>query len=71
MSKFIDVKVRERNDGEPGFMEQQEFVVTINKEQITLFNAGEDPTVTFVRLSCGATLCVVSPREKFVKLLKD
>lgn len=66
MSKFIDLTIRERVEGAPGFMQSQEFSVTVNADQITLFNKGEDPGVTFVRLSCGATLCVVMPLNKFM-----
>lgn len=66
MSKFIDVLIRERVEGTPGFVEALDLPVTINTDQITLFNIGEDPEITFVRLTCGATLCVVMPFEKFV-----
>lgn len=67
MSNFIELIIRERIEGAPGFVQAQELPVTINADQITLFNKGEDPTVTFVRLSCGATLCVVMPFNKFMQ----
>ena len=71
MSKFMPVVVRERVEGAPGVVEEQEFEIYINKDQITLFNVGEDPKVTFVRLVCGATLCVLIPYNKFTKMIVD
>ena len=71
MGKFIPVVVRERVEGAPGIVEEQEFEIVINLEQMTLFNKGEDPKVTFVRLVCGATLCVLIPYEKFIKKVAD
>lgn len=66
MSKFINVVVRERMEGTPGFVEEQEFDIYINPDNITLFNQGEDPDVVFVRMVCGATLCVVMTQKEFV-----
>jgi hypothetical protein len=70
VNKFISVKIRERVEGTPGFIEAREFDVTINPDNITLFNSGEDPSVTFVRLACGGTLCVCMPVKEFKKLLE-
>lgn len=67
MSKFIDLTIRERIEGAPGFMQALDLPVTINTEQITLFNKGEDPELTFVRMSCGATLCVVMPVHELME----
>lgn len=72
MTKFVEVTVRQAAEGQPGFIEDDEFYVKISPEQITLFNSGLDnkgEEVTFVRLSCGATLCVVCQYDKFEKLL--
>ena len=69
MGQFIDIAIRERLDGAPGFLEAQEFNVSINKDHITLYNKGEEDGITFVRLTCGATLCVLMPVSKFVQLL--
>lgn len=70
MSRFATIKIRERTEGEPGFIEAHEFEVTINLDQVSLFNVGEDPKVTFVRLTCGATLCVLMPVKKFQQLIE-
>ena len=67
MGKFIDLVIRERIEGAPGFMQALDLPVTINTEQITLFNKGEDPELTFVRMACGATLCVVMPVIRFME----
>ena len=71
MGNFINVIVRERVEGAPGLVEEVEFNIHINTDQITLFNKGEDKEVTFVRLVCGVTLCVLVPYNKFVKKLQD
>ena len=71
MSNFIKVTIRERVEGNPGFFEAQEFEVNINPDNITLFNSGENPEVTFVRLACGGTLCVTMPVKEFEKLLQE
>jgi len=71
VSNFINVVVRERVEGAPGLVEEEEFNIHINTDQITLFNKGEDKKVTFVRLVCGVTLCVLVPHDKFVKKLQD
>ncbi|MFA5023353.1 MAG: hypothetical protein WC523_00150 [Patescibacteria group bacterium] len=70
MSRFIQVTIRERIEGTPGFVEPKEFDITINTDQITLFNAGEDGDVTFVRLSCGMTICVAMKEHKFAQLVR-
>ena len=71
MSKFIEVKIRERVEGTPGFAKPHEFNVRINTDQITLFNKGEGSNdITFVRLSCGITVCVCMSEPKFAKLLE-
>ncbi len=68
---FLKVIVKQQSDGKPGFMEDEEFEIQINVEKITLFNKSEDDDdVTFVRLACGATLCVATPYNKFVKKLQ-
>lgn len=67
---FIKVKVKQQVEGKPGFVEEEIIEVQINTENITLFNQGEeDPSVTFVRLTCGATLCVDMKYDKFISLL--
>ena len=70
MSRFATIKIRERTEGEPGFVEAHEFEITINLDQIKLFNTGEDPKITFVRLSCGATLCVCMSLKKFNQMIE-
>jgi hypothetical protein len=68
MSRFIKVIMRDRVEGAPGFVGPQEIEVVINLDQVTLFNSGEeDEDITFVRLSCGATLCIVMPYKDFYK----
>ena len=70
MSRFATIKIQERTEGEPGFIEAHEFEVTINLDQVVLFNPGEDKNVTFVRMSCGATFCVCMSLKKFKHLLE-
>jgi hypothetical protein len=70
MSRFATIKIRERTEGEPGFVEAHEFEVTINIDQITLFNTGEDLAITFIRMSCGATLCALMPIKKFKQIIE-
>lgn len=70
--QFIKVKVRQASEGQPGFVAGDEFDVKIAPSHVTLFNPGVDASgknITFVRLSCGATLCVVKPFNEFDKLL--
>jgi len=67
VSKFIEVIVRERIEGAPGFIEPEEFKININIDQITIFNRGGEKDSTFVRLSCGAALNVVMSYDKFCK----
>lgn len=68
---FLKVNVKQQSDGKPGFMEDEEFEIQINVEKITLFNKSEeDDDITFVRLACGATLCVITPYNAFVKKLQ-
>lgn len=67
---FFKVQVKQQADGKPGFMEDEEFDIQINANKITLFNKSEDdPDITFVRLGCGATLCVSTPYADFIKKL--
>lgn len=64
--------MRQAVEGNPGFMEEEEFDIQINTDKITLFNKSEeDDSVTFVRLVCGVTLCLVIPYNEFVKKLQD
>lgn len=64
---FLKVSIRQQADGKPGFIEEDDFEVQIAAEKITLFNKSEDdPDIVFVRLTCGATLCVVETYNKFV-----
>lgn len=68
---FMKVNVRQEVDGKPGFA-ADEFEVQIQTEQITVFNRGyeeKEQDIVFVRLSCGATICVVSAYNDFVKKL--
>lgn len=68
---FLKVMVKQQSDGTPGFVEDEEFEIQVNIEKITLFNKSEDDDdVTFVRLACGATLCVATPYGAFVKKLQ-
>ena len=71
MSNFIKVKIRERAEGNPGFMDADEFEVTINLDNVTLFNGGEDQgkEVTFVRLACGAMLCLPMSVKEFENVI--
>lgn len=71
MSRFLPVTVRERAEGSSGLVEPEEFNIFINVDEITLFNSGEDPNVCFVRLTCGATLCVALPFEVFVTTMLE
>jgi hypothetical protein len=51
-------------------MEPELISVQINTDHITLFNDGDEGSdVTFVRLACGATLCVDMPYVKFIDVL--
>lgn len=64
---FLKVSIRQQSDGTPGFIKEDDFEVQISADKITLFNKSEDdPDVVFVRLTCGATLCVVEAYNKFV-----
>lgn len=68
---FLKVTVRQQSEGKPGFMDDEEFEIQISVNNITLFNKSEDDDgITFVRLSCGATLCVSTPYAEFVKKLQ-
>jgi hypothetical protein len=68
---FLKLKVRQQADGKPGFIDDDEFEIQVNVEKITLFNKSEDDKdITFVRLACGATLCVAVPYNTFVKKLQ-
>ena len=67
---FIKVTVKQQAEGTPGFVEEETFEIQINTDQITLFNKSlDDPSITFVRLTCGATLVLDMKYTEFVKLL--
>lgn len=67
---FLKVIIKQQGEGKPGFLEEDEFEVQIGADKITLFNkSDEDPNVVFVRLTCGATLCVSMKYDAFVKKL--
>lgn len=70
---FMKVKIMQQPEGKPGFVEEEETEIQINPSQITLFNKSEDPdypNVTFVRLTCGASLVVCMKYNAFEKALK-
>lgn len=68
--KFLKVKVRQREEGTPGFVEAEDLEVTINLDSVTIFNQSlDDKNTTFVRLNCGAMLEVVIPYSKFSKMI--
>ncbi len=71
MANFINVVVRERVEGAPGIVEEEEFHININTDKISLFNKGENKKITFVRMACGVTLCVLMSHDKFVKKLQS
>jgi len=67
----MKVNVRQQTEGTPGFVEDEIFEVRINTDLITLFNKSEDnPNITFVRLTCGATLIVDMKPAAFINKLK-
>lgn len=67
---FMKVMVKQQPDGKPGFMDDEEFEVQIGADKITLFNkSDEDPNIVFVRLACGATLCVSMKYTTFINKL--
>ena len=67
---FLKVKIRQQTDGTPGFVVEDDFEVQIGADKITLFNQSEDDHgMVFVRLTCGATLCVVMKYDTFIKKL--
>jgi len=69
---FMKVKVKQQEEGKPGFMEEEEFEIQINTTQITLFNESQDdPEITFIRLTCGATLVASVKYTKFVAQLNS
>lgn len=69
---FMKVTIRQQSEGTPGFVEADDFEIQINAKQITLFNRSEeDDDITFVRLACGATICVVMTYNAFVKKLQS
>jgi len=71
VNKYVKVRIRERIEGQPGFAKPHEFDVHINPDQVTLLNRGEENNdITFVRLSCGVTLCVIMKEDKLIKLLE-
>ena len=68
---FLKVMIKQQSEGKPGFIDEDEFEVQIGADKITLFNkSDEEPGVVFVRLTCGATLCVVMKYATFVTKLK-
>ena len=70
MGNFIDVSIKERVDGAPGVIADEEFDIIMDVDKVTLFNSSnETPNITFVRLVCGATLCVNLSPENFKKRL--
>ena len=71
MSKFLKLTILERQEGMPGFVEMKQVQVNINPDQVTLYNPGEEkPNLTFVRLSCGITVCANISADKFAELLE-
>lgn len=71
---FISVLVRQAVEGNPGFVEDDEFVINIAVDKITVFNQGVDDEgkdVIFVRMVCGASICVVCDFEEFIELLAN
>lgn len=67
---FFKLTVRQQVEGTPGFVDDEIFEVQVNSEHITLFNKSvDDPEITFVRLSCGATLMADMKYNDFVKLM--
>lgn len=68
--KFIKLNIIQHEDGTPGFIEDNMREVHVNANNITLFNKSDsDENITFVRLSCGATLAVFIKHSEFVKAL--
>ena len=71
--RFINVLVRQAVESAPGFVDEEEFVVNIAVDKISVFNQGEDDDgneVVFVRLVDGSSLCVVCDLKEFVTLLE-
>jgi len=69
---FLKVKMRQQSEGKPGFIEEEDFEVQIGADKITLFNKSEDdPNIVLVRLSCGATICVVMKYNAFINKLSS
>jgi|GEM_PF-6785342 len=66
---FMKVDIRQQVEGNPGFIKET-MEVQINTQTITLFNSGEAKDETFVRLTCGTTLCVAMPYSSFVKKMQ-
>jgi hypothetical protein len=66
VSNLLPVTVVERAEGSPGIVESDTFDILINLDEVTLVNQGEDPDVTFLRLTCGASLCAMVPYEDFI-----
>ena len=66
----MKVKIKQQPDGKPGFIGEDDFEVQIGADKITLFNKSEDdPNIVFVRLMCGATLCISMNYGTFVNKL--
>ena len=70
MSKFIPVTIIEKADGLPGIVEPEEFNILINVNEITMINRGEEEGMCFIRTSCGASLCVITPFGEFIDMLR-
>ena len=70
---FINVSILERIEGTPGVVEDQQHSIIINTDNIILFNGGKAKTksknLTFVRITCGTTITVAMPYDKFVNKL--
>ena len=65
----MKVTIKQQTEGNPGFVGEERFDVQIASDQITLFNQSDDGSEVFVRLSCGATLCVDIDYGEFIKKL--
>ena len=72
MSNFINVPIKERIEGVPGVVAEEEFNIYIDSDKITVFNgAKENANITIVRMVCGAVLCVMMSLDKFKRKLMD
>lgn len=71
MSNFIEVPIKERAEGTPGIIPEEEFIIHLNTNQITVITPTEDPKETYVRLSCGATVCISMSYEMLIGTLVE